>query len=222
MVTGNARSAATASGDGAPLLLLPGTVCDARIFGPMLAHLPPLDVRIGDMTGASTTPDLARRLLDAAPERFSLLGFSLGGIVALEMAAQAPGRIARLALIDTTARPDPPENAARRRNAVAEARMNGMERYIHSAWPTLVARDSLDNATLHAVISAMARDAGAEVLATQSEVAIHRADSRQRLAALAMPTLVLAGAEEQVCPLAAQRELVEGITDAHYALIPGA
>jgi pimeloyl-ACP methyl ester carboxylesterase/predicted ester cyclase len=205
-----------------PLLLLPGTVCDARVFGPMLRQLAVPIVSVVDMTGERSTPDLAARILRHAPERFSLLGFSLGGIVALEMIGQAPERVARLALIDTTGRPDPEANAAVRRAAVTKARAAGMDGYIADAWERLVSPDKRDDAELRELIIAMARDAGPDVLASQSEVAIARADSRPRLAAIGVPTLILAGETEQVCPLEAHRELADGIAGARYFTIPDA
>ena len=166
-----------------PLLLLPGTACDERLFAPLLAELDHYDIRVLPMTGATTTPELAARLLEMAPERFALLGFSLGGIVALEMAAQTPERIERLALIDTTAAPD--TNSDARRAASEKARGHGMASYILESWEKLVSPVNVGDEKLRAAIVAMAVDAGADVLAEQSEMAIHRADSRQRLGAIA-------------------------------------
>jgi len=205
-----------------PLLLLPGTVCDARLFAPMLQRLSVPIVTVVDMGGEQSAAELAARILRNAPERFSLLGFSLGGIVALEMIAQAPERVARLALIDTTGRPDPEANAAVRRAAVAKARGAGMDGYIDDNWSRLVAPDNAGSKELKGVITAMARDAGADMLASQSEVAIHRADSRKRLAAIAVPTLILAGEAEQVCPIELHRELAAAIPRAQFFTIPKA
>jgi pimeloyl-ACP methyl ester carboxylesterase/predicted ester cyclase len=205
-----------------PLLLLPGTVCDARLFAPVLRQLAVPIVSVVDMSGEKSTADLAARILREAPERFSLLGFSLGGIVALEMIAQAPERVARLALIDTTGRPDPGANAGLRRAAVAKARETGMDGYIADAWDRLVSPGKRDDAELRELIIAMARDAGTDVLASQSEVAIHRADSRPRLSAIAVPTLILAGEAEQVCPLEAHQEMAAAIPGAQYFTIPDA
>lgn len=205
-----------------PLLLLPGTVCDERLFLPLMGALGYPDMRVMEMTGAETTPALAARLLSNAPEQFALAGFSLGGIVALEMAAQAPERITRLALIDTTPRPDLAANAALRRAAVAKARAEGMDGYIIDAWSRLVSPANTANTALRDVILAMARDAGADVLAGQSEVAIHRADSRHRLGTMGVPTLILAGADEQVCPIEAHQELAEGIAGSRFFTIPEA
>jgi len=204
------------------LLLLPGTVCDARLFAPLLAKLGSVSARVVDMSGATSTPELAAKILRDAPERFALLGFSLGGIVALEMMAQAPERIECLALIDTTARPDPAANADKRRAAVRQARAEGMAAYIGDAWSNLVAPEQAKNAALREVIVAMASDSGAELLASQSEVAIHRADSRPRLGAIAVPTLILAGEAELVCPIEAHREMAEAIPGAQFFTIPKA
>jgi pimeloyl-ACP methyl ester carboxylesterase/predicted ester cyclase len=205
-----------------PLLLLPGTVCDERLFAPLIAELDHPDIRVMAMTGAATTPDLAARILAEAPEKFGLLGFSLGGIVALEMIARAPERITRLALVDTTPRPDPAANAEVRRADAITARSEGMEGYILSPWDRLVSPANVDNLALRETIVSMARDAGAEVLADQAEVAIHRADSRPRLGAISVPVLVLAGADEKVCPLEAHEELAAGIPGARYFTIPQA
>lgn len=211
-----------ADADVVPLLLLPGTVCDGRVFAPLLAALEYRDTRVLPMTGARTTPALAERLLAMAPEKFALLGFSLGGIVALEMAARAPERVTRLALVDTTARPDPEANAIVRRAAVARARDEGMELYILDAWDRLVSPANVADAGLRDTIVAMARDAGVAALEEQSEVAIHRADSRKRLGAITVPTLILAGEDEQVCGLDAHAEMAAGIAGARYHTIAGA
>tara|TARA_R110000868_G_scaffold302191_10_gene562703 strand:+ start:2050 stop:3978 length:1929 start_codon:yes stop_codon:yes gene_type:complete len=210
--------AATAS---VPLLLLPGTVCDQRLFSPLLEQLEGTAVVV-KMIGASTTAELASRILRDAPERFALLGFSLGGIVALEMVAQAPERIVGLALIDTTARPDPASNAAVRRAAVAKARAGDMEGYITGSWDRLVSPANAQRSDLRDTLLAMARRAGADALASQSEVAIARADSRPRLGAIAVPTLILAGEHEQICPLAAHEEMAAGIAGAQFFTIPQA
>lgn len=205
-----------------PLLLLPGTACDERLFAPLLASLDGWPTKIGDMQAGRSAAEQARLVLADAPERFALLGFSLGGIVALEMIAQAPGRITRLALVDSTARPDPEANAAVRYAALERARRDGMEGYILESWEKLVAPANRGRTGLRKMIVAMALDSGADVLERQTQIAINRADSRPRLGAIAVPTIVVAGEEEQVCPIAAQTEMAEAIPDARLILIPQA
>ena len=117
-----------------PLVLLPGTLCDGRVFQPVINRLPARPVIIPALTGAESAPAMATRLLESLPCRFALAGFSLGGIVALEMIAQAPERITRLALLDTTARHDPLTNHTLRRNAVARAAEMGVGVYVGHAF----------------------------------------------------------------------------------------
>jgi pimeloyl-ACP methyl ester carboxylesterase/predicted ester cyclase len=203
-----------------PLLLLPGTVCDRRLFAPLIGRLNVPVTVVAEMSGADSTPALAARILRDAPERFSLLGFSLGGIVALEIIAQAPERVARLALVDTNARPlaDP----AGRRADVVTARAQGMAGYITGPWERLVGQAHHNDGALKALIVAMAEDEGVAVLAQQADIAINRADSRPRLSAIAVPTLILAGEEDQVCSLEAHAEMAEGIAGARFFTIPKA
>lgn len=205
-----------------PLLLLPGTLCDRRVWEPVLALLPECCVIVPVMVPEGMTPDLAARIFADAPQRFALAGFSLGGIVALEMMAQEPGRVTRLALIDTTARPDPPANQVARREAVSLARSMGMERFVRErVWPTAVGAGRLADASLLALLIAMAVELGVEALGTQSEVAIHRDDSRPRLGAVAVPTLVLCGEEDGACPVDRHREIAAGVTGAELVVVPG-
>ncbi len=206
-----------------PLVLLPGTMCDARVFAPLLDRLAVRRVLIASLVGHETPADMARALLAELPPRFALGGFSLGGIVALEMAAQAPERVAGLALFDTTARPDPEGNATLRRNAVARAAQLGTGRYAgQKLWSLYVSPEAGDLDTHRALVSAMAADAGIEAFRQQSEMAINRADSRPRLARIAMPTLVLCGEDDRLCSVEAHRELAAGIAGARLAVLPQA
>ena len=82
-----------------PLVLLPGLLCDAAIWAPQAAAFAAIaDIRIGDLTRHDSVAGMATAVLDAAPARFALAGFSMGGYVAFEIMRQAPGRIERLAL----------------------------------------------------------------------------------------------------------------------------
>jgi len=205
-----------------PLLLLPGTACDGCVFAPLLQALGDVDAIVGDMSGANTMPHLAEKILSAAPRRFALLGFSLGGMAALELIAQQPERIERLCLVDTNPRPDPEANAAVRRAAVARARADGMDTFILDTWPKPVSPTNAENANLRDTICAMARNTGPDKLAGHAEVAIHRADSRPRLGDIHVPTLILAGEHERVCPLELHQEMAEGIPGSEYHTIPNA
>ena len=204
-----------------PLLLLPGTLCDGRLFAPLLERLPAREVvvpsfRENDVAAA------ARRLLAEAPPRFALLGFSLGGIVALEMALAAPERIAGLALIDSNLAPvDPALHAGRRDEASAATGRIG-EHVAEALWPSYVAPDRQDDADLRALLVAMAEEAGHASYVAQTDLALSRTDRRVALAGLTMPVLVLAGADDTLASAALQHEVVGLLPDAALALVDGA
>ena len=113
------------------LVLLPGMMCDERLFAPQIAALEPIaDVWVGDMSRSGTIADLARDVLADCPfKAFALAGLSMGGIVAMEIVRQAPQRVNRLALLDTNHHADLPERRKLRAGQIAQAR-NGRLRQV--------------------------------------------------------------------------------------------
>jgi pimeloyl-ACP methyl ester carboxylesterase len=208
-----------------PLVLLPGTLCDERVWGPMLAkwgELAPVQVLTPSLRGSVTVPAMASALLGQLPPRFAVMGFSLGGIVALELVAQAPDRVAGLALVATNARADPPENAERRRAAVAIGRDGGLEHHVRAdLWPVYVAPGRRDDDVLRDLIVRMATAMGIDAYAQQAELAMQRADSLPRLEAIAVPTLVVGGDEDAINPRDRQQEMVDRLRPATWVQLRG-
>jgi pimeloyl-ACP methyl ester carboxylesterase len=207
--------------DEPPLLMLPGTLADERVFAPVLErlHLSGMAIRMG---GASSTAGMAKVILDRAPERFSLMSFSLGSIVALEVLAQAPERVARVALMGCNARALPADKAAARRATVPVAEREGTPSYIDGVWEASVPAHRRNDAELRALLHAMAADTPMTVFRDQIELAIDRVDSRPRLGSLDMPALVACGAEDRVCPPELSEEIAAAIPGATLAIVAGA
>lgn len=197
-----------------PLLLLPGTLCDARVFGG-IADMPgavPVD-----LTGHSSVDSAVDAILAAAPERFIPVGFSLGGIVAIALARKAPERVAAMALVATNGRDTPPETHAKRRAAV-----RGRDPAVlvgEDLWPAYVHPSRMNDEALRELVIAMACDCPLGTAERQTEIALSRADSRTWLAELDCPALVIAGADDVVTPLAVMTELAEGLPNARMAVI---
>ncbi len=103
-----------------PLVLVPGLLCSARVYAPQIAALWPFGpVTVADHRRDDTMAAIAARILANAPPRFALAGLSMGGYIAFAMMRQAPQRIAKLALLDTSARPDMPEQTAEREKFIS-------------------------------------------------------------------------------------------------------
>jgi len=199
-----------------PLVLLPGTLCDARLFDPLLERLDAPTVLYFALDDSTDAAGSAEIILDQLPPRFALLGFSLGGIVALEIAARAPDRVAGLALIDSNARPFPPGRPSSQADGSETT-----EQIIDRLWPSYVAKSRQGDGALLAAVRTMAASVGLTAFARQKMIARTRADNRDRLAALSMPALVLAGREDALAPPEMQIEMAERLPDATLALLPG-
>jgi pimeloyl-ACP methyl ester carboxylesterase len=200
-----------------PIVLVPGLFCTPRIYAdqiPALWQFGP--VTVADHRRHSTMTDIARSILAAAPPTFALAGLSMGGYIALEIMRLAPERVSKLALLDTTARPDTPEQTKVRNEQIAHARNGGLGLIARAALPLLLHRQE----ALREVIVQMAADSGADAFISQQQAIIGRADSRPLLASIRCPTLVLVGEQDRLIPPDRSQELAAGIAGARYVAIP--
>lgn len=204
--------------DELPLLMLPGTLCDERVFAAATSALGRQRYTV-EMAGEMSAPEMARRVLELAPPRFALLGFSLGAIVGLEVIAQAPDRVERIALLGCNAHAMPPERATGRRMAVEKARREGTASHIADVWDASVPAWRHADIALRAELEAMAMSTLLTTFEEQIEISINRADQRDTLADIAVPTLVACGEEDRVCPPELSREIADVIPGARLAIV---
>src|SRR5438093_11709403 len=121
-----------------PTLLIPGLMATPRLFAEQLTALWRLGpVMVADHRQADSMASIAASILANAPQRFRLLGLSMGGYIAFEIMRQAPERVATLALLDTSARPDAPEQTQARQEQIALARAHSMAIVATALFPRL-------------------------------------------------------------------------------------
>jgi pimeloyl-ACP methyl ester carboxylesterase len=183
-----------------PLVLIPGMMCDARMWGGLPAALPARTVIHALPTGADTMADLAQDVLAHAPPRFALAGLSMGGIVAMAVLARAPDRVERLALLDTNPRAEAPEVQARRGPQIERALSGGLRAVIRDEMKPNYLAEGPDRASILDLCMDMALSLGPNVFARQSRALRDRPDQTAPLAAFRGPALVLMGAEDRLCP----------------------
>ena len=203
-----------------PILLVPGLVSSPRIFAPVI----PAMWRFGPVTVANHIRDdnmgaIARRILAEAPPRFALAGHSMGGYIAFEIMRQAPDRVAKLALLNTQARPDTPEAIERRRGMIAAIEAGGFSRGIDAAYPGFVHPSRRDDAALRKILHEMADDIGPEAYVRQLIAVMGRADSRPTLATISCPTLVLTGDQDNTVSNTLSVEMADGIPGAKLTIL---
>lgn len=206
----------------APLVLLPGLLNTAEVWQRVVDALDPAaPPHRPELTQDDSIAAMAARVLaDAPAEPFALAGLSMGGYVALEIMRQAPARVARLALIDTQARPDT-EEATERRHALMRIADGGrFDTVADRLMPLLLDAPRIDDPALTALIRAMAHAVGAGAFGRQQRAIIGRADSRPGLGAIACPTLVLCGEHDLLTPLERHEEMAQAIPGAKLVVVP--
>jgi pimeloyl-ACP methyl ester carboxylesterase len=205
-----------------PIVLVPGLLTSPRLYAGQL----PVLWQHGLVTIAGNTRDdtiaaIASRILADAPPRFALAGLSMGGYICFELARQAPDRVARLALLDTTARPDTPELTRRRQAQIALARSGRFAEVADQQFPLLIHPARHGDPAVRKLVRLMADETGAEAFIRQQQAIIGRADSRPRLGAIGCPTLVLVGDSDQLTPPELSVEIVDAIPGARLVVVAG-
>lgn len=202
------------------MVLLPGLLNGASLFEHQADVLAKeVGITIVDLTGSDSITELAADALAQAPDGpFVLLGMSMGGYVALEVMRQAPKRVAALALLSTSARPDTAEATATREELIKLG-----EADFPAVIETLVGRmahpDHMNTPEISGVFHSMATGLGYEAFVRQQRAIIGRQDSRPTLKSIKCPTLVLCGREDLLTPVDIHRELAAGIGKAQLKVI---
>jgi 3-oxoadipate enol-lactonase len=225
------------AGSGPPLLLLNGIGLDLSAWGPLVQELCGerqlvlLETRGSGLSGPPPDPCTTTRLAAdalALLDHLSLgsvdvLGLSLGGLVAQELAILAPDRIRSLVLAATAARL--PGRTRRALDAWRRLLLSGVEadafRREQFAWvfgPATLENDAL-------IEGALATLAGAPVpsargFAAQADACLAH-DTRERASRIGAPALVLAGEDDVLLPAAATETLAGLLPRGRFERHPG-
>ena len=206
-----------------PFLLIPGLNANAHVFASaaeaLWKHGP---VTIANHIEGDGMAGITANILAEAPPRFALAGFSFGGYLAFEILRQAPDRVLKLALIDTSARSDTPESRENRERRITLVEEGRFPAVINQSFPGSVHPENANDADLMAAHAAMSRANGAEAYVRHQKAIIDRPDSRPLLGTIRVPTVVIVGEEDQITPLAVAREMHARINLSRLFIIPGA
>lgn len=185
-----------------PLVLLPGMMCDARLFGPQInAFSHERSVMVAPQNDHETVAALAADILAQAPSQFALAGLSMGGIVAMEVFRQAPDRVTRLALLDTNPKAEVPAVAANREPQIAKVRDGQLRAVMRDEMKPNYLTDGPNIGRILDICMAMAETLGPDVFVRQSRALQTRPDQQETLRAVKVPTLILCGEDDTLCPL---------------------
>lgn len=202
------------------LILLPGMMCDARLFKPQIAHFSDrYDITVPRLDTGATMAELAGDILRTAPAQFALGGLSMGGIVAMEIMRQASDRVTHLALMDT--------NPYAELDAVKQRRGPQMDK-VAAGQLAAVMRDEMkphylasgpQKAALLDLCLDMALAVGPAAFRAQSLALRDRPDYSATLREVRCPTLLLCGVEDKLCPPERHHAMAEMIPHAQLDII---
>ena len=186
----------------APLVFVPGMMCDARLFVPQISVLSArCAVMVAALTGADSMAGLARRVLADSPPRFALAGLSVGGIVALEVLRQAPQRVERLALLDTNPLAETEAAKARRAPQMEAAQAGRLRDVMRDEMKPNYLVDGPRKPEILDLCMQMAEALGPQVFVNQSIALRDRPDQTDTLRGYAGKALVLCGRHDRLCPV---------------------
>lgn len=198
-------------------------MCDARLFGPQIAELSAdTGVMVAPITQGERIEEIASSVLDLLPKRFALAGLSMGGIVAMEILRRAPDRVSRIAFMDTNALAETPQFAAAREPQIVAARAGRMLEIMREEMkPNYLAPGPHRSEILDLVMD-MAEVLGPEVFVRQSRALQRRRDQQSTLRKCKVPTLVLCGRHDALCPVKRHEFMSELIPYAKLRVIEDA
>ena len=206
----------------ATLVLIPGLVSDAIVWQPLEAAVAGrMPVHRADLTRDSSIPAMAARLLAETHGPLVAVGHSLGGRVAMEMAHQAPDRIAGLVLANTGHHPLVDGEPAKREAKIALGHKS-MEALADEWLPPMVAPDRLADTALMNALRAMVLRADADIHERQIRALISRPDAGAYMGAIACPVLLVAARQDAWSPVVQHEEIAAAVPDAELFVIEDA
>ncbi len=206
-----------------PLVMLPGMMCDGRLFSPQMAAFSgERPVAVFPLCGRRSIAELAADILSNAPPRFALAGLSMGGIVAMEVIRQAPERVSRLALLDTNPKAELEEVARSREPQIERVRAGALRDVMRDEMKPKYLADGPNKAEILDLCMVMAEALGPEVFVDQSRALQSRPDQQDTLRGVHAPALVLCGALDTVCPPERHDLMRDLIPGAELVVVDGA
>jgi pimeloyl-ACP methyl ester carboxylesterase len=174
---------------------------------------------IGDHRSHNNFEGMAKHILGNAPEKFVYAGLSMGGYAGFEIMRQAPERVKALILMNTSVRPDGPEQTERRKGLIEMAKTQGLGAVVDAVLPAFLAEQNLKNTALTDKVRKMAEETGLDTFLNQMAAIIGRVDSQPTLQTISCPTLVIVGANDTLTPPELAREIVNGVSGAQLVVI---
>ena len=207
------------------LIFLPGLACNALMWRPLLqtaagAGLAALQPAITDVHSRFPSFDtMALALLDEHPGELVLCGASMGGMLAMEVARQAPGRVKGVALLGTSAQPESDDMRRLREGAIGFFEQGRVQEVLQFNLPLAFHPSRANDAVLAQAYLDMVLAAGADQLIRQNRAVMARPDARLHLPQLRCPVLVMCGDADSLTSPERSREITALVPQANLVIV---
>lgn len=206
-----------------PLILIPGMMCDARLFHPQIAAFSGrFSLHLAPVSRHDSVEEIAAEILQNAPPQFALAGLSMGGIVAMEVLRQAPERVERLALLNTNPRAEVDHVKENRQPQLEAVRRGDLNKVLLEQMIPLYTYDRSLSADVEALAFDMGMGLGADVFLRQSLALMNRPSQMDTLSAYKGKSLVLTGEADVLCPLDRHQQMAELLSNSTLTVIASA
>ncbi|NSX55112.1 alpha/beta fold hydrolase [Parasulfitobacter algicola] len=206
-----------------PLVLIPGMMCDARLYGPQINTIAnERAVMVAPITTGERVEEMASDILTVAPPKFALAGLSMGGIVAMEVQRRAPDRVTRIALLDTTPLAETPAHAAEREPQIVKVKTGQLIDVMREVMQPKYLAPGTHRIDVLNLVMEMAEALGPDVFIRQSRALQKRKDQQKTLRQMKCPVLILCGEHDTMTPVKRHEFMAELIEHANLKIIEGA
>ena len=206
-----------------PVVMIPGMMCDERIFAHQIEELgTDTEVYIADISKYSSIQELASDVLENSPPKFFLVGHSMGGIVAMEMCSQEPDRIEKLVIMDSNHKSELEETKLKREPQIRDVISGNLAQVMKEEMKPNYLADSYKQKDILNTCMEMALTLGPEVFVRQSRALQDRDDQQSTLKDLNIPVLIMCGAEDKLCSLEKHELMHNIINDSKLEVVMGA
>ena len=203
-----------------PLILVPGLLCDDALWAPQTRWLSDIaDISVGETLIDDSFSKMAERILELAPRHFALAGLSMGGYVCMEIMRQAPERVERLALFNTSGRADTADQTKRRKALIELATIGKFKGVTPRLLPLLIHKDRQSDKELTNAVIEMAGRVGQAGFLRQQTAIMNRPDRQAEMVMYDLPTMVVCGRQDALTPLDLHEEMKELIPHARLCVI---
>jgi len=206
-----------------PIVFVPGMMCDARVFTPQINDLSrDFPVQVANYAGKENVRTMATSVVESAPERFALVGHSMGGIIAMEVLRRAPERVTRVALLSTSPLSETPAEAAWREPLIARARAGFLDEVIAETLPAANLAPGAERANLMRLLRDMAVGLGTETYTRHARALQRRRDAQNVLISTKTATLILCGIHDRLTPVKRHEAMADLVAHSELVVLENA